>query len=124
MPEALLDVAPWTALVVAVIALVVVAWTGCAAWHRWRELRVVRRAAAALVDVHAERLDASVQQASQATGRLADGGDQLAEALAELRADVTHLRWLGSRVGDERERLLRELADALLPGKRAGRDDG
>lgn len=123
MPDSVAQLAPWVALACAVGAGAAAAWTGWAAWRRWRELQVVRRAARALVDVHAERLEASVQQASEATGQLAEGGDQLAEALAQLRGDVEHLRWLAARVGDERERLLRELADIVLPSGRPGRDD-
>lgn len=125
MREALLNGAPWLAAACALVATIVVASTAWTAWQRWRELGVVRRAAAALVDVHAERLEASVQEASRATGKLAEGGEQLADSLAELRADAEHVRWLATRVGDERERLVRELVDAVLPSsRRSGGDDG
>lgn len=124
MPDVIEQAAPWLAAATGIAAATVIAWTGWHAWRRWRELRIVHHAAVALVDVHAERLEASVQEASRATGVLAEDGEQVAEALAELRADVAHLRWMASRVGDERELLVRELVDAVLPTRPSGRDDG
>jgi hypothetical protein len=117
VPDSLVAAAVWIALGCALGALAVAAWAGWRAWQDWRRLRIVREAATALVDVHVARLEESVAVAGDRLGHVADHGEQLAESIAELRADVTHLRWLLDRIPAERARLRSAIGDLLLPTK-------
>lgn len=115
MPEPILDHAGWIALGSAVAAALVASVLAWRAWQQWRRVRVVQRAASALVGMHLDRLDDAIEIAGRRAGTMADGGEELAESLAELRADALHLKWLVSRVPDERDRLRRAIGDLVLP---------
>jgi hypothetical protein len=116
--------APWIALAALVLAIALVAATGWQVWQRWKRVRLTQEAAVALVDVHRDRLDAAIALANERTGVVADGGEELAASLAEMRADAAHLRWMLGRVPEERDRLRRELADLVLPTTGGRRHDG
>lgn len=107
------------ALGVGVAALLVVAIPARGAWRSWRRARITQQAASALLDAHASRLDETLRAFDERTGALADDGEQLADALAELRADASHLRWVLGSVGEQRDRLGRELYELVLPTVRA-----
>lgn len=109
------EIAPWLALVTGVFAITAAASGGWRAWRSWRRTRVTQEAAIALMDVHQARLEATLSQLDELVGTCADGGDRLADSLAELRADAQHLRWVLARIPAERERLGRELLDLVLP---------
>ncbi len=115
MIDAVLESAGWIALGCAIGAALAMAWMGWRAWRDWQRLQLVRRAAVALIDVHARRVDDSIAEADAAVGALADGGEQLAESLGQLRDDVGQLRWLLAQVPHERARLTRTIGDLLLP---------
>lgn len=115
MPELLVDAAPWIALCAGSLALVIVGWNAYLAWHLWRRARVTQQAATALLDVHAQRIDSSLQVMDQHAGAFADDGERLSAALTELRADVGQLRWMLGRIPQERARFMREVSDLLLP---------
>lgn len=115
--------APFVALGCGVFAIVVAALFGWQAWQRWQRVSATQDAAVALIDVHQGRLDAAIDLANERVGANADGGEALAELLAELRADAAHLRWMLGRVPEERERLTRELLDLVLPTPAGGRHD-
>ena len=117
------QVAPFVALASGATALVVVGLTGLRAWRRWKQVSRTQEAAVALLDVHRERLDAAIELANERVGGVADGGEELAESLAELRADAKHLGWVVGRIPEERERLQRELLDLVLPTSTGRRDD-
>ncbi len=117
----LASAAPWIVLATGIFAIVVVGLTGWQAWRRWKRVSATQEAAVALLDVHRERLEAAIDQANERVGVIADGGEELAESLSELRADALHLRWMLGRVPAERERLRRELVELVLP-TRGGRD--
>ena len=119
----LAQVAPFVALACGALAIAVIAITGWQAWRRWQRVSLTQQAAVALVDVHRERLEAAIDLANERIGVNADGGEALAESLAELRADAAHLRWMLGRVPEERERLQRELLDLVLPTSTGARDD-
>ncbi len=119
----LAQVAPVVALACGAFAIVVIATAGWHAWRRWRRVRLTQQAAVALLDVHQERLEAAIDLANERIGVNADGGDALAESLAELRADARHLRWMLGKVPDASERLQRELFDLILPTPPADRAD-
>lgn len=110
-----LDIAPWLALAVGTIALAVAGIGGWRIWRTYRRVRQTRTAAVALIDVHRARLDAAIDLAGRGAGGLADGGEQLASSIADLRSDVDHLRWMLTRVPDARARLRREILDTVLP---------
>lgn len=120
----MVQAAPFVALACGVIAIVVIAISGWQAWQRWRRVRLTQQAAVALLDVHQERLESAIDLANERIGVNADGGDELAESLAELRADARHLRWMLAQVPDASERLQRELFDLLLPTSASGSDRG
>ena len=109
---------PWIVLVIAVLAGGCSAYMAMSTKRDWDRLQLTQRAAVALLDVHRDRLDAAAARASALTGELADDGEELAAAIAELRADADHLGWMLSRIPDERERLRRELLDLVLPTER------
>ncbi len=115
--------APYVALGCGLFAIVVVAAAAWHAWRRWKIVSATQEAAAALIDVHRERLEAAIDLANERVGTNADGGEALAESLAELRADAKHLGWMLRRVPDERERLQRELLDLVLPTSASERRD-
>ncbi len=115
--------APYVALGCGVFALVVVGLLGWLAWRRWTRVSQTQGAAVALIDVHRARLEDAIDLANERVGVNADGGEALAQSLAELRADAAHLGWMLRRVPDERERLQRELLDLVLPTPAGGRDD-
>jgi hypothetical protein len=126
MPDALITAAPWIALATGVLAIALLVVAGLRTWRTWRRARVTQEAAAALMDVHMSTLDESIRQLDGHAGAFADDGERLAEALAELRADVAHLRWMLGRIPAERERLVRELYELVLPtggGERAERGE-
>lgn len=119
----LAQVAPFVALACGVLAIVVVALAAWHAWQRWQRVSATQEAAVALLDVHRERLEAAIDLANERVGVNADGGESLAESLAELRADVKHLGWMLGRMPAERERLQRELLHLVLPTTSGARDD-
>lgn len=120
---ALQGAAPWVALGAAVFAAVLVGTVGLRTWRHWRRTRVTQQAAVALLAVHQERLETTIERVSDAAARVADGGDELAEELAELRADAAHLRWMFGQIPQAREQLTRELAELVLhSGGRQGAD--
>ncbi|MCB0877598.1 MAG: hypothetical protein KDC46_01265 [Thermoleophilia bacterium] len=126
MPDALLDAAGWIALGCGIGALLVLAYMGWRTRQDWRRVRLTQQAAVALVDVHADRVLASIDEANERVGRVADDGEQLAESLAQLRGDVSRLKWLLEQVPQERARLKRAIGDLLLPTddtRRKGDDD-
>ena len=111
----LTELAPWIALAAGVVSTIA---SGVFAWRAWRvytSVEQTRQAAVALVDVHRDRLEDAIVRAGDHAGALADGGEDLAEAIAGLRGDVDHLRWLLTRIPEERARLKRELLDLVLP---------
>lgn len=103
------------ALLAAVAASLLVVGMAVRAWRAWRAVRRAQRAAVALLDVHLARFDQAAVTGDLHAGVIADRGELLAGELAQLRADAAHLRWLGSRIRQERARLNRELLDLLLP---------
>jgi hypothetical protein len=107
----------WLAVGCGVGAVLLVAYAGWRTWQAWRRLDLTRDAASALVEVHRARLDASIMSASDRVGTMADGGERLADALGELRADATHLTWMLKRVPDERARLRDALLELVLPSR-------
>lgn len=115
MPEGLANASPWIALAIGVLAGVLVASFGLRAWRSWRRTRVTQQAATALIDLHMAQLDTALGRLDGHMGTLADGGEQLADALGELRADVAHLRWMLEQIPEGRERLARELYELVLP---------
>lgn len=115
MPDLLADTAAWIALGCAVAALIIVAIAGWRSWRAWKRVRVVGRAASALVDVHMSRLDDALTLAGEQAGRLADDGERLADALADMKSEFARLRWLLEQIPDERGRLRRAIGDLLLP---------
>ncbi len=117
------QLAPWAVVVSAALALAVSSATGWRTWRHWTRVSRTRQAAVALVDVHSDRLDAAIELANERVGTIADDGEQLAEALAELRADVDHLRWMAGRLPEARDDLQRELLDLVLPTQRGERGD-
>lgn len=119
MHDALVEYAAVLAVGVGIAALLVVAIPARGAWRSWRRARITQQAASALLDAHATRLDDTLRAFDERTGALADDGEQLAEALAELRADASRLRWMLGSVGEERDRLGRELYELVLPTVRA-----
>jgi hypothetical protein len=127
MPDALVVAAPWIALAACVFAIALVAWFALRTWRAWRRTRVTQQAATALIDVHMSQLDTALERLDERMGNAADGGEQLADGLGELRADVAHLRWMLGRIPDARERLARELYELVLPtggGDRAAATSG
>lgn len=115
MPDVLVTAAPWVAVATLLVVINLLAVTSMRTWHTWRRARVTQQAATALIDVHMSKLDESLQQLDTHVGAFADDGEQLAEALAELRADVAHLRWMLGRIPAERGKLVRELYELVLP---------
>ncbi|MCW2927170.1 MAG: hypothetical protein JWM86_1138 [Thermoleophilia bacterium] len=123
--ETFADIAPWVAIAAAVVACAVVGWLAHGAWAAWKRVELTSSVANDLLATHGERLDASAARASEQVGVLADGGEVLAEELAELRRDVGHLRWMLRQIPETRERLQRHLIDLVLPTRdRKARDDG
>jgi hypothetical protein len=115
-----LSPAAWCAFGAGIAALVLVAYAGWRTWQAWTRLSFTREAASALVELHQARLDTSLMTASDHIGTMADGGEQLADALGELRADATHLAWMLKRVPEERARLREELLELVLPSRATG----
>jgi hypothetical protein len=115
-------VTQWVALGAAVVATAVIAYAGWRTWRTWKAFRVTQEAASALIDVHYTRLDEAIATAGEHAGQFADRGEELADALAELRADAMHLRWMLARIPEERERLERELLEIILPTRERAKD--
>lgn len=115
-------VAPmWIAIVLGVVAVVVAAWTTFGAVRAWRDARLTFDAAGALLDAHQAKLDATIHATGDRAGQLADDGEELSTALAELSADTRHLRGMLARIPEASDALRREFLDLLLPTK--ARDD-
>ncbi|MEO6867303.1 MAG: hypothetical protein ABI200_04710 [Gaiellales bacterium] len=104
-----------TMTVVATLAVILAIVIGWRSWTALQRVRLTRNVALQLIDTHAERLQESFDLTSTYTASIADGGEELAEHVAELRADVDHLRWMVSQVPDGKQRLQRELLDTVLP---------
>ena len=115
--------APWIALACAVLAIALVAWFAWRTWQAWKRVHLTQQAAVALLDVHRDRLDEAIARANEQVGVIADDGEDLAEALSELRADAVHLQWMLRRIPESRDRLRRELLDLVLPTKERERTD-
>ncbi|MCW2955307.1 MAG: hypothetical protein JWO69_176 [Thermoleophilia bacterium] len=114
----------WIAVLAGALAAGLVAWAGVGAWRAFQRVRLTHDAALALLDVHQAKLDATIAAVSDNTGKLADTGEELGEALAELRRDATHLKWVLGRIPEAQGDLRRELIDLLLPtGARKDDDD-
>lgn len=111
----LVDLAPWAAAAALVASTVLVAVAATRAWRAWRRFSAVSDAARALLDVHRARLDATAESIGRSAGVLAADGEELAELVAALRADLDHLRWLLDRIPSERAQLRQVLLDFLLP---------
>lgn len=122
MPELLEQSAPWIALAAGVLAIAIIAIAGWRMWKHWTRVNLTQQASVALLDVHRDRLDATIAQINDRMGTLADDGEDLAESLAELRADARHLRWMLGRVPAEQDRLRRELLELVLPTRSGSRD--
>lgn len=114
-----LDAAPWIALATFAGFVAATAWLGWRAWRSFTSVRDVNAVAMQLLDVHQQRLDATITEAGRRAGGLADEGEELANLISELRADVTQLRWLLDRIPEERARLRRELLETVLPTAKA-----
>jgi hypothetical protein len=115
MPDLLVDHAGTIALACALLSAVAAGIGAWFAWREWRRVSTTHAAAMALLDVHVARLETSIDEASAGADRFAQDGEQLADSLAELRANTSHLRWIIDRVPTERARLLRELGNLVLP---------
>lgn len=112
----------WIAVSLGVVAVTVAAWTTFGALRAWRDVRLTMDAAGALLDAHQAKLDATIHATGTRAGELADHGEELTSALAELSADTRHMRDMLARIPDASDELRREVLDLLLPTK--ARDDG
>ena len=107
--------APWVAVGCALAAVVIVAWFAWRTWQAWRRVRLTQQAAVALLDVHRDRLDDAIARVNERVGVIAEGGEEFAASLAELRAGAEHLQWVLRQVPESRDELRRELLDLVLP---------
>jgi len=112
--------AGWITLGALALALVLLVVFGIRAWRAVASFNQTKRAAQALIDVHTERLEATIVTAGSSVSRVADHSTEVVTAITDLRANAGHLTWMLRRVPEERDRLQRELLEVLLPtAKRA-----
>ena len=121
----LVTAAPWIALTMGVVALVVICSMGWRAWRMYSRVHMTSSAAAQLLGVHRDRLDDTLVITNEGSGVLADDAELLAASVAALRSDIDQLGWLLEQIPIERARLRRELLDMLLPtgAARTGDED-
>lgn len=103
------------AIVCGVAAAVGCGWLAVGTWRTWRRVDGTREAATVLVDLHRDRLDATLVTLSHTMAGTAERGAGLATGLGALRDDVITLRWLLGRIPWERARLRAEVIDLVLP---------
>lgn len=124
LPDRLVDLAPWIALGAGVALLLVLAWSGLRAWRAWTRTRDTKDAATALVDLHVDRVEQTLDRITAHAAETGECGAELGAAVDELRAEVDHLRWLVGRIPAGRDQLRRELLDLVLPTSPLGKRDG
>lgn len=108
-------VAAWIALGVGIGATLVVSVAAFGLVRQWRATRRTQLAASALLDVHRERIEASIDTVAAQAQRVGNHGAELADSVEELRGDVRHLTWLLGRIPEAKDTLRETLLDIVLP---------
>ena len=110
-------------IIAAIVGGVAVGWGAWFAVTRGLATKRTLDAARALVDAHLAELEHRTDLALERSAPLADHGEQLADAAAELRTNIEGLRTMISAVPTERKRMWRRFADVVLPTQDTEDDD-
>lgn len=103
--------AGWTASAGAILVVA----AAVVAVRAWMAARRALTAASSLVGVHLDALTDRIDQAAAAATPLPGHGERLAGAAESLGGSLGDLRTLLAAPGTERRRMLRRIADVVLP---------